>query len=68
MTQSTVEAGKVYTEAVQELSNDLATCTQKTIELITQCDELDKDLAQIQILSKQIKEVDKGLSRLLSTL
>ncbi|CAO3627614.1 unnamed protein product [Cunninghamella echinulata] len=68
MTQSTVEAGKVYTEAVQELSNDLAVCTQKTIELITQCDELDKDLAQIQILSKQIKEVDKGLSRLLSTL
>ncbi|CAO3617297.1 unnamed protein product [Cunninghamella blakesleeana] len=68
ITQSTVEAGKVYTEAVHTLSNDLATCTQKTIELITQCDELDKDLTQIQVLSKQIKEVDKRLTKLLSAL
>ncbi|KAI8086624.1 uncharacterized protein BX664DRAFT_336352 [Halteromyces radiatus] len=68
MSQGTIEAGQVYKAAVQELSDDLATCTQNTVQLITQCDELDKDLAQIQLLSKQIKRVDKGLDKLLQSI
>ncbi|KAI8343077.1 hypothetical protein BC941DRAFT_508530 [Chlamydoabsidia padenii] len=68
MSKGTVEAGQIYQSAVEGLANDLATSTQQTVQLITQCDELDKDLGQIQILSKQIKQVDKGLARLLQSL
>ncbi|SAM07461.1 hypothetical protein [Absidia glauca] len=68
MSEGTVEAGQVYHSAVEALTTELAACTQNTVQLITQCDELDKDLGQIQILSKQIKQVDKGLARLLQSL
>lgn len=54
MSEDTVEAGQVYHSAVKALTTELATCTQNTVQLITQCDELDKDLGQIQILSRQM--------------
>ncbi|KAI8359185.1 hypothetical protein BD560DRAFT_449130 [Blakeslea trispora] len=64
MSHSTVEAGKVYTLSVKNLAAEIDSSSKKTTELITHCDELDKDLAQLQILSKQIKAVDRGLDRL----
>lgn len=54
MSQSTVEVGKVYKLSVKNLAEEIDTSTQKTIELIANCDELDKDLAQLQELSKQM--------------
>lgn len=54
MSSSTAEAGKVYKLAVKNWSEELNTSTAKTINLITHCDELDKDLSQLQELSKQM--------------
>ncbi|OBZ81662.1 hypothetical protein A0J61_10289, partial [Choanephora cucurbitarum] len=65
---STMEAGKLYTLSVRNLAEEIDSSFRKTTELITHCDELDKDLAQLQILSKQVKAVDKGLDRLQAAL
>jgi hypothetical protein len=54
MSQSTIEAGKLYKLSVKNLAEEIDTSTQKTIELITHCDELDKDLAQLHELSRQM--------------
>ncbi|KAG2221549.1 hypothetical protein INT45_004543 [Circinella minor] len=64
MSNSTVESCNVYKESVQRLSDQVDTCTGKTVQLITECDELDKDLAQLHIMAKQIKTIDKALDRL----
>lgn len=54
MSQSTVEAGRVYKMSVKNLSSEIDASTKKSIELITHCDELDKDLSQLQELSRQM--------------
>ncbi|KAI7897144.1 uncharacterized protein EV154DRAFT_434098 [Mucor mucedo] len=64
MSQSTAEAGKVYKLSVKNLSEEIDASTKMSIELITHCDELDKDLSQLQELSRQIKSVDKALDQL----
>ncbi|KAI8094689.1 hypothetical protein BDF21DRAFT_409262 [Thamnidium elegans] len=64
MSQSTAEAGKVYKLSVKNLSEEIDSSTKKSIELITHCDELDKDLSQLHELSRQIKTVDKALDQL----
>ncbi|KAI8888414.1 hypothetical protein K501DRAFT_282877 [Backusella circina FSU 941] len=64
MSTSTVAAGKVYKLSVENLTEEIDNSTKKSIELITQCDELDKDLSQLRIISKQIKAVDKALDQL----
>ncbi|KAI8372228.1 hypothetical protein EDC96DRAFT_542197 [Choanephora cucurbitarum] len=68
MSSSTMEAGKLYTLSVKNLAEEIDSSFKKTTELITHCDELDKDLAQLQILSRQVKAVDKGLDRLQAVL
>ncbi|KAG2215653.1 hypothetical protein INT46_006257 [Mucor plumbeus] len=64
MTQSTTEAGNVYSLSVKNLAEEIDLSTKKTIELITHCDELDKDLAQLSELSRQVKSVNKALDQL----
>lgn len=64
MSRSTAEAGKVYKLAVTNLSKEIDESTKMSIELITHCDELDKDLSQLTELSRQIKSVDKALDQL----
>ncbi|GAA5809526.1 hypothetical protein MFLAVUS_002935 [Mucor flavus] len=54
MSQSTAEAGKVYKMSVKNLSEEIDASTKKSIELITHCDELDKDLSQLHELSRQM--------------
>lgn len=54
MSQSTSGAGKVYKLAVTNLSKEIDDSTKKSIELITHCDELDKDLSQLLELSRQM--------------
>jgi hypothetical protein len=54
MSTSTVAAGKAYKLSVENLTGEIDTSTKKSIELITQCDELDKDLSQLRIISKQM--------------
>ena len=54
MSHSTMEAGKVYILSVKNLATEIDSSSKKTTELITHCDELDKDLAQLQILSRQM--------------
>lgn len=54
MSQSTAEAGKVYKLSVKNLSEEINASTKMSIELITHCDELDKDLSQLQELSRQM--------------
>ncbi|RCH82901.1 hypothetical protein CU098_003264 [Rhizopus stolonifer] len=68
MLESTKEASSVYKLSIKNLAQEIDSSTKKTIELITYCDELDKDLAQLHILSKQIKSVDKSLDRLQAAL
>ncbi|KAF7722458.1 hypothetical protein EC973_003123 [Apophysomyces ossiformis] len=64
MASATVETGSVYVSSVRQFSNELEASTARTVELISQCDELDKDLAQLNDLAKQIKRVDKALDQL----
>ncbi|KAI9244276.1 hypothetical protein BDA99DRAFT_566289 [Phascolomyces articulosus] len=64
MSASTTESCNVYKESVQRLSDQVDACTEKTVQLITECDELDKDLAQLHSMAKQIKTIDKALDRL----
>ncbi|KAK4520182.1 uncharacterized protein ATC70_008313 [Mucor velutinosus] len=64
MTQSTTEAEHVYNLSVKNLANEIDSSTKKTVELITHCDELDKDLAQLSELSRQVKSVNKALDQL----
>ncbi|KAI7884037.1 hypothetical protein K492DRAFT_204936 [Lichtheimia hyalospora FSU 10163] len=64
MSSSTAESSEIYKQSIQKLSEEINECTGKTVELITQCDELDKDLAQLHTLSKQIKSIDKALDQL----
>ncbi|KAI9491090.1 hypothetical protein BDB00DRAFT_874629 [Zychaea mexicana] len=64
MSTSTTESCSVYKESVQRLSEQVDACTGKTVQLIAECDELDKDLAQLHIIAKQIKTIDKALDRL----
>lgn len=54
MSSSTAESSEIYKQSIQKLSEEVNECTGKTVELITQCDELDKDLAQLHTLSKQM--------------
>lgn len=54
MSRSTAEAGKVYKLAVANLSKEIDESSKMSIELITHCDELDKDLSQLTELSRQV--------------
>ncbi|KAG0170693.1 hypothetical protein DFQ28_011096 [Apophysomyces sp. BC1034] len=54
MSVATLEAGGVYSASVRQLSNELQASTTQTVELISQCDELDKDLVQLGELAKQM--------------
>ncbi|KAI8993218.1 hypothetical protein BDB01DRAFT_775567 [Pilobolus umbonatus] len=65
MAESTAESEEIYVETVQKLSDEIDSNTKKTIEIITHCDELDKDLSHLTELSRQIKSVDKALDQLL---
>ncbi|PHZ10880.1 uncharacterized protein RHIMIDRAFT_258100, partial [Rhizopus microsporus ATCC 52813] len=64
MSTSTTELEHVYLSSTQHLCEELEASTRKSIELITHCDELDKDLLQLQELARQIKSVDKALDQL----
>ncbi|KAI9317656.1 hypothetical protein BX666DRAFT_2026931 [Dichotomocladium elegans] len=64
MAAITVESSNIYKETVEHLSKEVSLCTSQTVQLITQCDELDKDLAQLHALSRQIKTIDKALDQL----
>ncbi|CEG77268.1 hypothetical protein RMATCC62417_12052 [Rhizopus microsporus] len=54
MSTSTTELGHVYLSSTQHLCEELEASTRKSIELITHCDELDKDLLQLQELARQM--------------
>lgn len=54
MSQATAEAGKAYNLSVKNLANEIDASTKQSIELITHCDELDKDLSQLLELSRQM--------------
>ncbi|KAI8991754.1 hypothetical protein BDF20DRAFT_846231 [Mycotypha africana] len=64
ISNSTVEASSVYRLSTKNLAYELDESIAKTLELITHCDELDKDLSQLQDLSRQVKAVDKALNKL----
>ncbi|KAI9024348.1 hypothetical protein CLU79DRAFT_746694 [Phycomyces nitens] len=64
MSTWTADAGEVYTSSVKQLAKEIEVCTSKTVGLITQCDELDKDFAQLVDLSRQIKALDRALGQL----
>ncbi|KAI8646179.1 hypothetical protein BD408DRAFT_440408 [Parasitella parasitica] len=64
MSQSTAEAADVYNLSVKNLAQEIDSSTKKTIELITHCDELDKDLSQLLELSRQVKTANKALDQL----
>ncbi|KAI7866324.1 hypothetical protein BDF14DRAFT_1882641 [Spinellus fusiger] len=64
MTAWTADAGEVYVASVRLLSQEIQACSDKTVQLITHCDELDKDFSQLVDLSRQIQGIDKALSQL----
>lgn len=59
MPTSTTELGHVYLSSTQHLCEELEASTRKSIELITHCDELDKDLLQLQELARQMYKHNK---------
>ncbi|RUS25055.1 hypothetical protein BC938DRAFT_472694 [Jimgerdemannia flammicorona] len=50
----TLESISVYKLTSDNLTGTLDDCTKRTLELITQCDELDKDFAPLYALAAQI--------------
>ncbi|KAI7903309.1 uncharacterized protein BX663DRAFT_434087 [Cokeromyces recurvatus] len=64
MSKSTSESGKVYKTSLINLTKALNESMQLNLSLITDCDELDKELAHLSILSNQIKLVNKALDEL----
>ncbi|KAI9478070.1 MAG: hypothetical protein EXX96DRAFT_569458 [Benjaminiella poitrasii] len=64
MSKSTAASGEVYAKSVQNLSKTLNESMETNLSLITNCDELDKELNQLTILSNQIQSVNKALDEL----
>ncbi|RCH79763.1 hypothetical protein CU098_006063 [Rhizopus stolonifer] len=54
MSASTVEFQGVYRSTAKSLCDDIEASTKKTVELIAHCDELDKDLSQLNELARQM--------------
>ncbi|KAI8381502.1 uncharacterized protein BYT42DRAFT_613275 [Radiomyces spectabilis] len=59
MATATSDAEGVYKASIQELSTEIDQCTNQMVQLISQCDELDKDLSQLSHLSKQMSKIDR---------
>lgn len=54
MSTSTIEHGLAYKLSLKNLCQELETSTKRSLELITHCDELDKDLSQLHELARQM--------------
>ncbi|KAI9281132.1 hypothetical protein BY458DRAFT_499673, partial [Sporodiniella umbellata] len=57
MLASTAEYKDIHSSAAKSFFEDLETSTKKSVELIAHCDELDKDLSQLNELSRQMNKI-----------
>ncbi|KAF8963828.1 hypothetical protein BGZ46_000904, partial [Entomortierella lignicola] len=58
----TLSSTKVYESClVDGICGQISACVEKTTDLISRCDEMDKDMASIAAIAIQIKAIKKAV-------
>ncbi|KAI7817544.1 hypothetical protein BC939DRAFT_532709 [Gamsiella multidivaricata] len=62
---TTLESVKIYESTlVDGVCGQVAACVEQTTDLISRCDEMDKDMASITAIARQVKAIRQAVDSL----